>query len=343
MRRAFAAVAVALGASTGSFGAAAGVAHAAEPYDSQLRDALAVPGDPAFVEITAANDPAHSGPLDTARLAAMGVTLPASVATVVRGGAVRGFSDATHRLVELGYDLADGAHAKSALDAAKTMGAAFDVPGIPGAVGRATSGATPTAVVAFTMTNRAFLIVLAGADAGHGLLLDQALQVANTAAESLAANLTTSAAGDSSGAIASAEGSVPAAASGGIRGALRRDDVRLGLAALAGLLLWLLLRSSKRRAAPSTRPVATMRRSAASSWQHNSWLADGQGWRPPGAPMSPPAAAAEPYEWPAATSSWGVPALDSFAAPGPPPQADDAFSFPGAERWPDDVTPVDEP
>ena len=254
MRRALAAVAVALCASTGPFGAAMGMAHAAEPYDSQLRAALAEPGDPAFAEITAAGDPAHSGPLDAARLAAMGVTLPASVAAVMRGGALRGFSDGTHRLIELGYDLTDGAHAKTAVDAAKTIGdVSFDVPGIPGAVGRTASGAAPTAVVSFAIVNRAFLVVVAGADAGHGLALDLALQVANAAAESLAADLTTSAAGGSSDASAG-DGSSSAAASGGIRKALRRDDVRLGLAALAGLLMWVLLRSSKRRAGSRRTP-----------------------------------------------------------------------------------------
>ena len=287
----------------------AGSARAAEPFDTEVANLLVAPGDPAFVEIADPADPAHSGPLDAVRLGTLAAGRSAA-RTPIRGGAVRGFADGSgHRLVEIGYDLTNGTNARQAVEAHRSLGTTFAVQGIPGAVGVVMPRQPGSAALAFSMGSRTFLLVLGGDDPGHALLQDQALQVANAAAEDLAGSLTAASAGGAPASTASGAATKPAATAsdaGGADGATAADglvararrvlhgrDVQLALAAVAAVALWLLVRSSQRRHRPAVAAPPAMRGSS-------------QAWQQVGA-------------WGGNPAHWsGGAAADSFVTSGPP-------------------------
>lgn len=249
-------------------------AGAAEPYDSQLAETLVDPG-PGFTEITDPGDPGRSGPLDAARMEELDVRLPADQRDALLGGAVRGFADPTNRVIEVAYALVDGEHARSALTALPAIGQPIDMPGIPGATARGTDAPTPVAYAAFVLGSRAYVVVVGGPDPGHALLQDTALQVVNTAAELLAGGLAT----DMGGGDLDAPG--PAAATpadeslgGRIHRALSDNEVRLALAGVAALLLYLLARRS--RPVPRETPTNPIARNAGHAWRQagGGWAGD---------------------------------------------------------------------
>lgn len=366
---------------------AARPASAVEPYDSQLGVVFVVPG-PEFTEITDRADPAHSGPLDDARMDALDIQLPASSRAVILGAAVRGDASPTNRVLQVAYELTDAARARATLDSLPAVGSPFEVQGIPGAVGRSVD--TPAvAYVAFVLGHRSFFLVVGGADPGHALLQDTALQVVNAAAERLAGGL---AADLDGGALDEPLASEPAADEGlraSVQRALGTNDVRLALAAVAALLLYVVARRNR----PVRRPVPAVPlvRANNQAWRQQEWgtappvLAPSDvtlggpvagldaaevdmGWSggdigwgdddghpaptPTAAPLPAPAAVAVPFApppapagLPAPWAAWPTPVSASAAPPSPAgpaqPSSDDGherYSFPGADRWPDDPT-----
>jgi hypothetical protein len=328
----------------------AGPARAAEPYDSQLAALLVPPADPAYAEITDAADPARSGPLDAARLASMGVTLTPTVASSLRGAALRGFADGGRRVVQTGYELADEASARASVGAAGGVGGdAFAVPGVPGATGRRTAAeGRAVAAVSFVVGARSFLVVVAGDDPEHGLVIEQSQRIAGEAAGSLAGAANAGPAGPAGPPASPTDATDESAGDGrGLRTMLESDDVRLALAAVAAVLCWLLVRAARRRGASAAAPrVATLQRGTAATWRHAA-QAGQSSWSPaagaPDAPLPPgtwaaatvdslalPAAAPEPEPAPA-------PAAPAPAASTAAPAERESYVVPGAERWPGDA------
>lgn len=265
---------------------------ALEPYDSQTALTLVDPG-PGFTEITDPADPGRSGPLDAARLDALDVQLPAQDRGVLLGGAVRGFASSTNRVIELGYALVDADHARSSLSALPAVGEPIDVPGIPGAVGRATEAPVPVAYVAFALGSRSYFVVVGGPDPGHALLQDTALQVVNTAAEVLAGELTAGLGGGDLGAADATPSTGTATPSdelgARVRRALGHRDVRLGLAAFAGALLYVLAR--RNRPAPRQLPTNPYARNSGHAWRQATTTA----WTTPSGEAPTMGAATDPF------------------------------------------------
>lgn len=374
MRSRFASFAACAAIAVAAVGPLAAPAAAVEPYDSRLLAVLAAPG-PEFVEITDPADPGHSGPLDAARMDALDITLPESSRATILGAAVRGDASATNRLLQVAYELADGAHARSSIETLPAIGAPFDVQGIPGAVGRSVD--TPAvAYVAFVLGNRSFFLVLGGADPGNALLQDTALQVVNAAAE----NLTGGLAADMGGGSLDDTSTTGAATTGGglratVQDALGHDDVRLALAAVAALLLYVV--ASRNRPAPKRAATAPLLRSNSQAWRQQQWGGTANATEPApaptvlGGPVTGIDAVGADVSWPGGDVGWGdddasplsfpppvtrmrdrdpevapPETAAAWAAPSPAPSpavpvaADEEYSFPGAERWPEGPAPA---
>ncbi len=357
-------------AALGALGAAtllvpARPASAAEPYDSSLLAVLASPG-PEFTEIDDPADASRTGPLDDARMAQLDMKLPDDSRTVILGAVVRGDTSATNRVLQVAYELKDAAHARTALEGLPTVGTAFRVQGIPGAVGRAVDS-PPVAYVAFALANRSFFLVVGGPDPGHALLQDTALQVVNTAAENLAGGLAADMGGgpldDGEASSAPASGTD----SGGLRETLKKDDVRLALAAVAALMLYVLARRG--RPAPRPAPAAPFVRGGSQVWRgqtdwvaaaapppsvvplggpvaggdafvtyDSGWSGNDAGWGDEDG-VEDPAGSPSVVPPPQAATSWPAPPTASLVEPNVsvvPVAAEEHYSFPGADVWPDD-------